>query len=418
MIKFAIGCLFVVLLVACLVPAGCASAEGPHISTLTKQQWHEDVRYLARELPLHHKNAFHSVSRDEFERAMNELDGKVDSSADYEIFVGMMRICALVGDAHTAIGEPPNLHRYPLAFYWFGKELRVILCTEPYKRALGAKVVKVGDKSIEDAAASIDTLIAHENDYWVRCLETALLRSAELLHALKVTPKLEHANWTFEDDGGKRFTLDVPALAASEKIEWVSSLQQPPLYRQRPNEPIWFTSLAESQSVYVNLRGNPDDGTYRRVAAELMKTLDDLQPKRLVIDVRLNRGGDFNKARNFLLPGLKQRLTRRTLGSVYVITGRATQSAAVINAIDFRRELHATLVGEPTGGRPNGYSENANFRLPNSKLQVSCSCRYYRFQEQDTAAVMPDELIEPDWRSYAEGRDLVMEWVLKQRGGS
>jgi C-terminal processing protease CtpA/Prc len=141
--------------------------------------------------------------------------------------------------------------------------------------------------------------------------------------------------------------------------------------------------------------------------------IDTSQPKRLVIDVRQNTGGDFNKGR-YLLAGLKKRETFRNRGSVYVITGRATQSAAMVNAIDFRKELSAILVGEPTGGRPNSYSENDEFRLPNSNIEVSYSTRYYRFQDTDTAAVMPDKLIEPSWESYPSGRDPVVEWILAQ----
>jgi hypothetical protein len=72
------------------------------------------------------------------------------------------------------------------------------------------------------------------------------------------------------------------------------------------------------------------------------------------------------------------------------------------------------VVGEPTGGRPNGYSEHGDFELPNSKLVVSYSSRYYKFQDQDTPAVMPDKLIEPAWDSYRAGRDPVMDWILSQ----
>ncbi len=110
-----------------------------------------------------------------------------------------------------------------------------------------------------------------------------------------------------------------------------------------------------------------------------------------MIDVRQNTGGDFNKGR-YLLAGLKKRNAFRNRGSIYIITGRATQSAAMVNAIDFRKELNAILVGEPTGGRPNSYSENDEFRLPNSNLEVSYSTRYNKFQDTDTPAVMPDKV--------------------------
>ena len=83
--------------------------------------------------------------------------------------------------------------------------------------------------------------------------------------------------------------------------------------------------------------------------------------------------------------------------------GRGTQSAAMVNAIELRKDLNAILVGEPSGTKPNYYSENDELRLPNSRLQVSYSTRYYKLQDQDTPSLMPDRLIEPSWETYPGG---------------
>src|SRR5215831_771843 len=45
--------------------------------SLTKAQWHEDLSFLARELPKRHANAFHSVSRERFEAEVGELDQRL-----------------------------------------------------------------------------------------------------------------------------------------------------------------------------------------------------------------------------------------------------------------------------------------------------------------------------------------------------
>jgi hypothetical protein len=415
MLQLSVRSFLIIAICAPLIPLGCTGgAQPPPPGTLTKQQWQADLQYLARELPQRHKNAFHTVSRDDFHRAVEDLNTRIPSLQDHEIIVGMMQIVASVSDAHTAVQEPPGFDRYPLSLYWFGNELRVIMTTKPYERALGTRLVKVGGTDIADAMAKVDTLIAHENEYWVRCLDASYITYAQILHALKIAPSLQCATWTFEDDTGHRFILEMQPTPAAQRIPWISVVKQPPLYRQHSDEPIWFTRLPDSSTIYLNLRGNPDNTKYKNVAQELMKSLDTAPAERLVIDLRLNRGGDFNKARTFLLPGLERRQANHKFARAYVITGRATQSAAVVNAIDFRRELHATLVGEPTGGRPNGYSENSAFKLPNSSLAVSCSCRYYKFQDHDTPAVIPDKLIAPSWPPYAAARDPIMEWILNE----
>ena len=56
--------------------------------------------------------------------------------------------------------------------------------------------------------------------------------------------------------------------------------------------------------------------------------------------------------------------------------------------------------------------------LPNSRLVVSYSTRYYKFLEEDAPAVMPDKRIDPNWADFQMGRDPVMDWILSlgQRG--
>lgn len=382
--------------------------------SLTKEQWRQDLQYLAEELPRRHKNAFHTVSKEQFERAVAELDAAIPSLQEHEILVGLRRIVAMIGDAHTALAPPTNFHRYPLTLYWFGNDLRVLRTTASYKRALGARVVGVGGLSLAEAIAKVNTLVPHENDQFVRYADVSLMPLAEVLQALKIVPDLQRAQWTFEDDKGERFSLELEAVPQDAKVDWRSTLKEVPLYRQRSDELIWFTILPDSQTTYLNLKVYPDASTFKRVAEEMWKQVDSSQPKRLIIDVRQSYGGDFIKFQTYLLKEIKQRPTFRKSGSLYVIIGRSTVSAAMVNAIELRKELNATLVGEPTGSKPNNYSENNELTLPNSHLQVSYSTRYYRLQDQDTPSLMPDKLIEPVWETYTAGRDPVTEWILSQ----
>ena len=406
-----IGCWISAATIYALPPAA-RRAPG---DALTKEQWRQDLKHLAKELPRRHKNAFHTVSRETFERAVAELDADIPALQEFEIIVRLQQIIAMIGDAHTSLSTfpPKTFRRYPLTLSWFGSELRVTRTTAAYRAALGGRVSRIGDLSVAEANERVSHLVPHENDYWVRFVSVGSMTSPEVLFTLKILPSVEHGQWTFENAEGKQFSLDITALPADEKIEWLSTLKEVPLYRQRLGEQFWFTTLPDSETLYVNLRGYPETNTFKRIADDLLKSVKASPPKRLVIDVRQNTGGDFNKGR-YLLSGLMKFEAFRQRGRVYVITGRATQSAAMVNALDFRKEINAILVGEPTGGRPNSYSENDEFRLPNSNLEVSYSTRYYKFQDTDTPAVMPDKIIEPSWDSYPSGRDVVLEWILAQ----
>jgi hypothetical protein len=380
----------------------------------TKEQWQKDLQYLAKELPQRHKNAFHTVGKEQFERAVAELNSAIPSLQEYEILVGLRRIVAMVGDAHTALEPHKTFNRYPLTLYWFGSDLRVLRTTAEYKRALGTRVVGIGKLNLADSIERINTLVPKESEQFVRYSNVSLTPFAEILHALKIAPDINRAEWTFEDAEGKRFSLNLAALAPDAKIEWLSTLKEAPLYRQRANELMWVAVLPDAQTVYLNLKSYPDADTFKRVSAEAFKLIEGNQAKRLVIDVRQSNGGDFLKFRSHILKELKNQSAFRKPNSLFVIIGRGTISAAMHNAIDLRNEMNAVLVGEPSGSKPNSYSENDEFTLPNSRLQVSYSTKYYKLQDKDTPSLMPDKLIEPVWELYTAGRDSAMEWILAQ----
>jgi C-terminal processing protease CtpA/Prc len=110
--------------------------------------------------------------------------------------------------------------------------------------------------------------------------------------------------------------------------------------------------------------------------------------KRVVIDLRQNGGGD-SRVISPLKSGLASR--RKSIGHVYVLIGPATFSSAVDNATVLRRDLSATLVGEPSGGKPGGYGEIKFLTLPNSKLVVQYTTK--RFGPSGDAA---PSMLQPD----------------------
>ena len=99
-------------------------------------------------------------------------------------------------------------------------------------------------------------------------------------------------------------------------------------------------------------------------------------------------------------------------GKLFVLIGRQTFSSAQMNAQQFRDRTKATLVGEPTGQKPNHFGEIKNFTLPNSGLVVQYSTKQFRQSEKDEPSMMPDETIEPSSAEFFAGRDVVLERIL------
>lgn len=379
---------------------------------LTTEQWREDLQLFARELTHRHKNPYHFVAQEAFEQAVAALDVRLATLQDYEIIVGIQRLAAMIGDGHTFLNTWNLYHYLPFEVFWFGKELRVTHTIAAYQQTLGCRLVKIGAHRISEVQRRLQAIIPQgENKWFVLWQSAYYMMRVEPLVVLGVLPNRSSAPFTFEEDGGKRFDLPVVPMPPDTSVDWVDTAAQKPLYLQKPEETFWFTELPDSHTVYVNFRGYQDLEAH---AEKLFAFVESQPVKRLVIDMRQNLGGDCTLGRSHLLYKIQRLPSVNRQGGLFVVIGRGTFSAAMTNATDFRRETDAILIGEPTGARPNGYQELTQFTLPNSQLQVFCSIRYYRFQDKNTPAVLPDQRIDLDWASYKAGRDPVMEWILAQ----
>jgi hypothetical protein len=379
------------------------------IPILSKEQWREDLHVFAQELTQRHKNPWHLITRKAFEQAVRMLDARIPALKHYEVVVGIQRLAAMIGDGHTRLETHGLYHFFPLEVFWFGQQLRIVRTISAYRQALGMQILKIANHPIREVQRRLQAIIPQAENRWYQLHQSAShLSRVEPLAALGILPQVDDALFTCKDDAGNRFSFLVAPVPPTTSVTWVEAAVPPPLYLQRRDELFWFTTEPDAQTVYVNFRGYRD---LERQAAQLWSFVDSHSPKRLVIDIRQNGGGDYTLGREHLVYKVQFRPVLNRTGHLFVVTGRATFSAAMTNAIDFRRETAALLVGEPTGARPNGYQERDQFALPNSQVPVYCSKFYYRFQERATSAVLPDKRIDPDWTAYKVGRDPVMEWI-------
>jgi hypothetical protein len=319
----------------------------------------------------------------------------------------------MIGDGHTYLATWDIHHFYPLEMYWFQDHLRVIRTVPAHEGPLGMRLVAINGMSTTEVSAKVQDVIPQgENEWYVLQQSANQMIRAEILATFGIVPHLGQAMFTFEDDNNRQLTVNIEPVAPDTKLDWIHVTKDPPLYQQRPNESFWFVTLPEAQTLYVNFRNYAN---LEQHAQRLWEFIDHHMPKGLIFDLRQNGGGNYTLGRSQLIYELQNRPTLNRAGCLFVIIGRATFSAAMTNATDFRRETDAILVGEPTGARPKGYQENHWITLPNSDMHVSIASRYYKFQDVNTPAVMPDHIIEPSWGDYKAGRDSVIEWILSNK---
>src|SRR5262249_55670376 len=115
-------------LMACIL---LALAVSPLVSAAahnhTAADFREDLEFFSRELRKRHKNAFHYTSADKFDAAISELNAKLEMLDEDGFYVGLARIAAMVGDAHTFLSRPVDLQRlFPVAVHKFGDDYRIL----------------------------------------------------------------------------------------------------------------------------------------------------------------------------------------------------------------------------------------------------------------------------------------------------
>jgi len=388
------------------------SAEGP---SLSKEQWHQDLEFLARELPKRHADAFHFITRERFETEVAELNGKLGHLNSDEVYVGMDRIANLIGDGHTYIKVPEDDANFPIDFQRFGDEYRVAATTSGNEKALGMRVIKIKEMPIARAYELLLSLTPSDETQVLRDSRAlGFLTTGIFLHGTGIIPDRNVARYTLADDNGKEFTIDVHAVSPREssKLNWISAFKERPLFRQKPDDNFWYIYRPDSRTVYCSFRGYKDLGKQSKGFFDLIKQQ---HPDKVVIDMRLNGGGDYNEGLKYLVYPLRDLSEINRKGHLFVLVGPNTFSAAMSNSAHFRYRTNAILVGQQIGEKPNSYQEAREMKLPNSHWTVRYSVKFYKFVETGENVIRPDQEIIPSWDDYRSGRDPVLEWVLNYR---
>jgi hypothetical protein len=405
-----IGTLSALSIAGVLVAFWAGLRQKPEKLHLSTQQWREDLQFLARELPKRHANAFHFTPREHFEKAVANLDSQLEEADSDKAWVGLQRIVSLIGDAHTYLQTPQDsASDLPIDIARFGEDYRIVSVDPELASALGARVIKVGDLPVAQAAELCKELFSRdENPDASDSFVNNALTSGGTLHGLGITSDRNLVRYTLVDDSGREFVVD--AHSSASEAAPLRAFKEMPLYMQNPEQPFACGYLADVGTLYCNVRTIRD---LRKPAADMLKVIREKNPDKLVIDLRQNRGGDYTVGQKYLINPVRALPSLNRKGHLFVLISADTFSAAMNNAAQFRTQTTALLVGQEIGEKPNSYQEPRSMTLPNSHLTVRYSTQFYRFAPDGENAIRPDHEIVPSWADYKAGSDPVLAWVLK-----
>ncbi|MEP6860872.1 MAG: hypothetical protein ABJE66_09645 [Deltaproteobacteria bacterium] len=387
-----------------VVLAACGNAS--HSEPSHAVAWHEDLATLVTTVAGKHPDPFFHLPEAAWKQAVADLDAKLPSLDDAHVTTALVRLVASIGDTHTMIGAWGTAGVYPVTFTWFDDGIFVTGATERW--AVGKRLVGIGTKNLDEVLAAITPLIAHDSPAGLHAHANDVLGDVALLAGLDLAT-LKSATFVLADaDGTKRPLAVVPGMLRAK----VTPPAKLPLHLQGPPYVYWNKYDEPNHLLYFAYDAcaeDPKAGSFAQLAAGTLGFVDQHQIDRFVIDLRRNEGGNSEIIKP-LIDGLAARPA--LAGKIYAIIGMHTFSSGMLDAMDLKRDVHATLVGGATSGKPNAYGEIKVVELPHSHLPLQYSTKRFSFPDFPGDALVPDVAVPVTAADWFSGRDPALDAIL------
>ena len=381
---------------------------------VTPDQWRDDLGFLARALPAKHKNLFFHLSKAEFNRRIKQLEEAAGTATDIEMRAGLARLVASIGDLHTTIQAFDSSRNFGLGFFEYPDGIYCSSARVELAEAMSARVVSVQGVPVADVMRKLRQFVPRENEMVPLALAPALLGRPGALLAAGVPVKDSAVDFEMQR-GGRTFVVHATVPTSPSRDTRRAPLDgsfPTPLYQSDRVSKYWFQFLGDSHTLYIQYNSCSEDPSkpFQEFSEEVARTIGDLHPVKIVVDLRHNGGGDSS-----VIAPLVEVLKSQQGTRIYAVIGRNTMSSAFMAARDLKHSAHAILVGEPTGQKPNSYGEVKTFALPNSHLVVGYSTEYiHRADRGDPPSYAPDRKVPMTSAALQSGRDPIMEWIERQ----
>jgi tetratricopeptide (TPR) repeat protein len=402
----------------------------PAQEKITSSQWQEDLRFLQHTVHKDYPFLFKKTTATDFDKAIEEFYAAIPQMQDHEVLVGFSRIIGMFKYGHTRVGfseGPVPYQQLPINIYQYKDGSYINGAHKDYETLVGAKILEVEGKPIDQVLKDIYPVVPAENEQFFKAYGGIYLIIPEVLHAQGITETLKNKIMFKLEKNGEVFTAEVAAgkpqydhLEYGEVksgTDWVGARDpsKTPLYLKNLEKIYYFEYLPIEKAVYVRhsqIQDDPDENIpafYKR----LFEFIDSTDVEKLVLDVRLNGGGNNYKNKP-IITGIIEHQKINQPGKFFVIIGRRTFSACqnLVNELD--NYTNAIFVGEPTAENINFYGDNRRVELPNSTLPVYLSFAWWQDKPQWENAdyTVPHLAAELTFAEYSANEDPILDAAL------
>ena len=384
-----------------------------------------DVRMLASEMERIHPNLFHSVSQAEFRRAVGDLAARLPELERDQLLVEILRIVAMTGerDGHMGLFPLMNharpLHLAPIRVWAFPEGMFVVASPER-PDLVGSRLVALEGRPVDEVSALVRPLVTRDNESSLILRLPEFMITGEILHGLGIAPTADEVRFTVERTNGERADARLRTLAGPAYWNLIQHVWAPPpppgvatpLWLRNQQQAQWFAKLARGRVVYAVYSQTTES---RQFATALLKRARAPKVRRVIVDVRLNGGGD-NTTYYALLNALRSRVVNKP-GRLVLLTGRVTFSAAGNFVAEVDAATRARIVGEAAGGSPHNYGDAIDVVLPALGWTVHVPPQYVEVlgRPDERASIEPDVPVQIGASDHFAGRDPVLARAISLR---
>ncbi len=381
---------------------GCPQAKNGR--QLTKAQWTQDLEHIKETLIGKHPNIYYRISKENFNLTVEQAAQKImRSHTDEECIVAIRHVVASICDGHTSLvtnNLPGCRDIFPVRMYEFSDGIFITGIAKQYAAYIGAKVIRIGELTAEEAFRRAGTLAFADNEFSKKNQSPLIVVTCGLARGLGITASADGLTLLVETKKGTHeeivFSPVTPPRvndmlrgmdAGPDGIPFVSALtgtgRQLPLYLKHldGDHNYWFEHDKENRALYMqfNLVVHQEDESFEQFYKRMFVYMDENRKDidKFIMDLRFNSGGNGLMVLPFMNEVIKRDDINR-LGRLYVLTGRRSFSAAVLLIAEMMLHTRALLVGEPAGASQNMFSDMVDRgTLPNSGATLFVSSEYF-----------------------------------------
>ncbi len=172
--------------------------------------YRRDLRFAVHELKRVHFSPFRATGEAEIDALVAALDEEIPNLSDDQILVRLMAIVRCFGDAHTRIlQEQPQLG---VLFFSFPEGTYIYGATADHADLVGAKVLRVGQRPIDEVQTMVEGLVAVENPMTARWQACGAMQSLTVARGLGLAPADGPLEIEVEDASGRTHSVKLSAV--------------------------------------------------------------------------------------------------------------------------------------------------------------------------------------------------------------